>query len=89
MRIKCYSNLVLKTQSTTGKKLKDLNTKQEKEAELAGRFFINDAITVPGEMNALLVDDLFDSGASMEAATKALRTCKSLTEKELSEVSQL
>lgn len=53
--------------------LKDLASKQEKAAVLAGRFEINDQITNQGSWNALIVDDLFDSGASMEAVCATLR----------------
>ncbi|RMC65031.1 ComF family protein [Sinorhizobium meliloti] len=78
MGVKCFTNIIVKAPSTTGKKLKDLGSKQEKIAELAGRFSINDEITNQGSWNALLIDDLFDSGASMEAATNALRTYKKI-----------
>lgn len=52
--------------------LKNLTTKAEKDAALAGRFELNDAITNDGRWNALIVDDLFDTGASMEAACATL-----------------
>lgn len=54
--------------------LKNLGTKQEKVNALAGRITVSDAIPTLGKWNDLLVDDLFDSGASMEAATAALKT---------------
>ncbi|MDW9957979.1 ComF family protein [Sinorhizobium meliloti] len=74
MRICAFTDIIAKTPSTSGKKLKDLGTKAEKEAELAGRFSIKDAITGIGRWNALLLDDLFDTGASMQAATSVLRS---------------
>ncbi|MBB3460664.1 ComF family protein [Rhizobium sp. BK377] len=77
--VKVFANIIVKAPSTTGKKLKDLATKQEKEAELEGRFSINDEITNAGQWNALVLDDLFHSGATMEAATKALRTYKKIS----------
>lgn len=54
--------------------LKDLGTREEKIAALEGRFTINDSITNNGSWNALVIDDLYDSGASMEAVCAALRT---------------
>ncbi|WP_424943892.1 ComF family protein [Aliiroseovarius crassostreae] len=53
--------------------LKDLSTKEEKVAALDGRFTISDTIKGDGCWNALVVDDLFDTGASMEAVCAALR----------------
>jgi predicted amidophosphoribosyltransferase len=66
--------LVKIAQETPGPSLKDLGTKEEKVAALTGRLAVKDAITNSGRWNALLLDDLFDSGASMEAATALLKT---------------
>ena len=65
-------NVLLK--ATNGKSLKDLNTKDEKIEAIGNSFSVNDAITNNGQWNVLVVDDLFHTGASMEAACKALRT---------------
>ena len=54
--------------------LKDLGTKAEKVAALEGRFSLKDTINGEGKWNALVVDDLFDTGASMEAVCAVLRT---------------
>lgn len=54
--------------------LKNLNTREEKDAALKGRFSINRSISDEGCWNALLLDDLFDTGATMDAVCKALRT---------------
>lgn len=59
--------------------LKDLGTKEQKVAALDGRFAIHDTITSQGAWNALVVDDLFDTGASMEAVCSALRTYKKIS----------
>lgn len=74
MEVNSFDNIIIKAASTSGVTLKNLSTKAEKEAELEGRFSINDPISQQGKWNMLLLDDLYDSGASMEAATKALRT---------------
>ncbi len=69
-----FGNIIVKAPSTSGATLKNLATREEKDAELAGRLSINDAIQATGNWNALLLDDLFDSGASMHAATNVLRS---------------
>ncbi len=74
MEVNSFDNIIVKAASTSGVALKNLSTKAEKEAELEGRFSINDPISQQGKWNVLLLDDLFDTGASMEAAAKALRT---------------
>ena len=74
MKVSSFDNIIVKAASTSGKTLKNLTTKAEKEAELQGRFSINDGISAQGKWNVLLLDDLYHTGASMEAATKALRT---------------
>jgi predicted amidophosphoribosyltransferase len=58
--------------------LKNLGSKEEKVAALAGRFTITDTITNEGKWNALVVDDLYDTGASLEAVCAALRTYKKI-----------
>jgi predicted amidophosphoribosyltransferase len=55
--------------------IKDLATKAEKVAALSERFTLDEAfITNEGKWGALLVDDRYDSGASVEAACAVLRT---------------
>lgn len=70
-----FHNIVVKAPVVLGApQLKNLNTKAEKEAALEGRFTINSEITNDGCWNALMLDDLFDTGATMEAVCAALRT---------------
>lgn len=57
-----------------GKALKDLNTKAEKVEAIGSSFSVNDEIDGNGPWNVLVVDDLFHTGASMEAACNVLRT---------------
>jgi predicted amidophosphoribosyltransferase len=53
--------------------IKDLGTKAEKVEALSERFVLNEAfITNNGKWGALLVDDRYDSGASVEAACAML-----------------
>jgi predicted amidophosphoribosyltransferase len=75
MNVPVFENLVSKAAGPAGAPaLKNLTTKDEKVAALAGRFTINSIITNEGKWNALVLDDLFDTGASMEAVGAALRT---------------
>lgn len=67
-----FSNLLIKAKN--GKSLKDLDTKDEKIEAIGGSFSVNDEISENGRWNVLVVDDLFHTGASMEAACKVLRT---------------
>lgn len=56
---------------TTGV-MKDLETYGERVAALDGCFEVRDRIS-KGPWNALVIDDLYDTGASLEAACTALR----------------
>ncbi|MFT4275918.1 MAG: ComF family protein [Rhodopseudomonas sp.] len=68
-----FTDLLSKTACVGAPQLKNLTGKDEKAAALAGCFAVKDAIGGNGPWNALLLDDLFDTGASMEAACTALR----------------
>lgn len=54
--------------------LKDLGSRREKEAALANTLILNRLIRSEGRWNALLLDDLYDSGASINAACDVLRS---------------
>jgi predicted amidophosphoribosyltransferase len=56
-----------------GKSLKDLNSKAKKLEALQGTLTVNRIINNQGKWNALLIDDLFHTGASLEAACTALK----------------
>jgi len=73
VKIPVFGNLLLKAKN--GKSLKDLNTKDEKIEVIGNSFSVNDEISTDGRWNVLVVDDLFHTGASMEAASKVLRMC--------------
>jgi len=64
-------DLLVKTPN--GVSLKNLNTLQEKLQALNGTMSINQSLTGAGPFNVLVVDDLFDSGASMQVATQTLK----------------
>ncbi|MBI5130387.1 MAG: ComF family protein [Rhodopseudomonas palustris] len=73
--IPVFETIVTKASAPVGApQLKNLTTKEEKAAALVGRFTVKDVIGGDGKWNALLLDDLFDTGASMEAVCDALRT---------------
>jgi predicted amidophosphoribosyltransferase len=72
VKIPVFTDLLRK--ANNGKKLKDLNTKEEKTEALGNTFSVNDAITNEGKWNVLIIDDLYHTGATMEMACKVLRT---------------
>jgi len=57
-----------------GPSLKNLGSRAEKIEALRGRMSLNDQINGAGPYNALIIDDLYDSGATMEVACELLRT---------------
>lgn len=65
-----FENLLLK--APTGQSLKDLETREQKLAAIGNSLGVYDVISGQGRWNVLLVDDLYDSGASMHAACTAL-----------------
>lgn len=75
LRVSAFENLLVKLPVSAGAPaLKDISGKEAKVEALKGRFTIQDEIDGEGSWNVLLVDDLFDTGASMEAACAKLRT---------------
>lgn len=70
LEIPVFTNILHKTKNGTS--LKDLQTREEKESVLADSFSFYDDIQNNGCWNVLLIDDLFDTGATMEAACKVL-----------------
>ena len=76
VRVPVFNNMLYKSGATIA--LKDLHSKEEKLAALQDSIHINEVITNAGEWNALLIDDLYDSGASLEAACAALNKYKKI-----------
>lgn len=66
-----FTGLLLK--APNGKSLKDLHTKDEKTEAIGDSFSVCNQIGNDGSWNVLVVDDLFHTGASMEAACRVLR----------------
>jgi predicted amidophosphoribosyltransferase len=67
-----FENMLIKAPG--GPSLKNLNTREEKVAALAGQITLNPVIQNNGKWAALVVDDLYHSGASLDAACDVLRT---------------
>ncbi|MBV1790799.1 ComF family protein [Marinobacterium sp. D7] len=71
MSIPCYENLLVKTNSTPA--MKDIETRDEKISTLMGAFTVYDVLPL-GKHDVLIIDDLFDTGSSLEAATNVLKS---------------
>ena len=78
-KIPVFNDIIVNVPAPHGAtQLKNLHTREEKDAALEGRFSINPSITNEGCWNALLLDDLFDTGATMDAVCRTLRTYKKI-----------
>ena len=74
-----FDDIIVKASAPEGSpQLKNLHGREAKDAALEGRFSINPSITNEGCWNALVLDDLFDTGATMDAVCKTLRTYKKI-----------
>lgn len=68
-----FENIITKSAvAPNSVSLKNMNTKDEKQEALRGRFLLNKAIISDGKWNVLIVDDLYHTGATMEAVCKIL-----------------
>ncbi len=70
--IPVFENILVKKGITP--QMKDIDTREEKIEALLGCFQINDTITTEGKWDALIIDDLYSSGASLSSATQTLKT---------------
>ncbi|BEP34630.1 hypothetical protein GmRootV59_16040 [Variovorax sp. V59] len=64
----------LLNKAPNGQPLKDLPDKASKLAAIGDGFSVRDDLEGDGPWNVLVIDDLYQTGASMEAACKVLRT---------------
>ncbi|EIM62810.1 ComF family protein [Desulfobacter postgatei] len=72
MNVPCLEEFLIKKQATPA--MKDIHDRDEKVQTLENAFSINDTIG-DGLYDVLVVDDLFDTGSSLEAATNVLKSC--------------
>lgn len=68
--IPCREDLLVKTGTTAP--MKDIGTREERISALIGAFTVYDVLP-DGQYDVLIIDDLFDTGSSLEAATTVLR----------------
>ncbi|MCV2886536.1 ComF family protein [Aestuariibacter sp. AA17] len=71
MGIPCLENLLQKVQNTP--QIKDIEDRDEKVQTLIEAFSVNDVLN-NGQYDVLIIDDLYDTGSSLEAATQVLRS---------------
>lgn len=68
--VSCCENLLVKTSETPP--MKDITARDDKVSTLIGAFTFYDVLS-DGPFDVLIIDDLFDTGSSLEAATKVLK----------------
>lgn len=71
LSVSYVDNFIQKVKSTGG--MKDLGGRAERVEALQGCFSINDSALADGRWHVLLIDDLYDTGASLEAVCEAVR----------------
>ncbi|PSW36677.1 ComF family protein, partial [Photobacterium phosphoreum] len=78
----CINDILLKSKNTL--QMKDIPDRQVRIDTLLDAFELNsDAIAMKlpaASYNVLIIDDLFDTGTSLEAATRKLRECGKIGE---------
>ena len=72
MKVPVFNNILIK--NPVEQQIKDIKLKEDKIKALANAFAIKESITNEGQWDVLIIDDLYDSGASLEAAAQILAT---------------
>ena len=72
MKIPYIDNILVKIANTA--QVKNIPSKEERIEALCSIFKVNDVLA-EGEYNVLIMDDLYDTGSSLEAATAMLKQC--------------
>lgn len=72
MDITIFEKILIKNIETP--QMKDISNNKDKLSRLLESFSINDEIDNDGCWDALIIDDLYSSGSSLNAATKTLKT---------------
>lgn len=72
MNIGCFENILSKKIKTN--QMKDIEGYDDKMLALKGAFDINKGISNEGCWDVLLIDDLYDTGASLNSAVRILKT---------------
>jgi predicted amidophosphoribosyltransferase len=70
MGVPCLENVLVKTTQTA--QMKDIPTREDRITALCSAFVVNDVLA-DGQYDVLVIDDLYDTGSSLEAATIMLR----------------
>jgi predicted amidophosphoribosyltransferase len=72
-RLGIYYSQDLLIKQTSTNQMKDIAARSEKVSALTGAFKVQNVLSNGTGYNILIIDDLFDSGASLEVATNELR----------------
>jgi predicted amidophosphoribosyltransferase len=70
MGVPCIENMLLKNAQT--EQMKNIGSRDEKVEALCNKLYFQDVLA-DGQYDVLIIDDLYDTGATLEAATIVLR----------------